>query len=131
MFDFRAAWYLVHGVLVADDQADMRLLIEAVFEHAHGDLSVIGEATTGAETIAAWRAIHPEVILLDQQLPDQTGLEVAGVILREQPDQRIYLFTSYLDAAIRAEAERLGVIACLSKSDIFTLPEIVSGDGAG
>jgi DNA-binding NarL/FixJ family response regulator len=94
-------------------------------------LSVIGEATTGAETIAAWRAIHPEVILLDQQLPDQTGLEVAGVILREQPDQRIYLFTSYLDAAIRAEAERLGVIACLSKSDIFTLPEIVTGDGAG
>lgn len=116
----------MHGVLIADDQADMRLIIEAVFERASGDLPVIGEATTGAETIAQWREIHPDVILLDQQLPDQTGLEVAEIILREQPDQRIYLFTSYLDEAIRHEAARLGVVACLSKSDIFDLPERLS-----
>jgi DNA-binding NarL/FixJ family response regulator len=120
----------MHGVLIADDQADMRLLIEAVFEHADGALPVIAEATTGAETIAQWREIHPEVILLDQQLPDQTGLEVAEFILSEQPDQRIYLFTSYLDATIRDAAARLGVVACLSKSDIFTLPEMVSGNAA-
>lgn len=120
----------MHGVLVADDQADMRLIIEAVFERAHGDLPVIGEAATGAETIACWRQIHPDVILLDQQLPDQTGLEVAEIILREQPDQRIYLFTSYLDATIRDAAARLGVVACLSKSDIFNLPERLTEDDA-
>jgi DNA-binding NarL/FixJ family response regulator len=116
----------MHGVLVADDQADMRFLIGAVIEHAHGPLSVVGQATTGAETIAQWRQIHPEVILLDQQLPDQTGLQVAQVILGEQPDQRIFLFTAYLDAAIRDEAARLGVTACLNKSDVFKLPETLS-----
>lgn len=117
----------MHGVLVADDQADMRLLVGAVFEHAHGPLSVVAEATTGAEAIAQWRRVHPDVILLDHQLPDQTGLQVAQVILGEQPDQRIYLFTAYLDNAIRAEAARLGVVACLSKTDVFTLPEALSG----
>jgi DNA-binding NarL/FixJ family response regulator len=116
----------MHGVLVADDQADMRLLIGAVFEHADGSLPVIGQATTGAETIAQWRLIHPEVILLDQQLPDQTGLEVAQFILGEQPDQRIFLFTADPDPAVCAEAARLGVIACLSKADIFTLPAALS-----
>jgi two-component system NarL family response regulator len=118
----------LHGVLVADDQADMRLLVGAVFEHAHGEMTVVGQATTGAETIEQWRRIHPEVILLDQQLPDQTGLEVAEAILHEQPDQRIYLFTSYLDSAICDAAERLGVVACLNKSDVFTLPETLSAD---
>lgn len=116
----------MHGVLVADDQADMRLLVGAVIEHAHGEMEVIGESTTGAETIEQWRRIHPEVILLDQQLPDQTGLEVAEAILQEQPDQRIYLFTSYLDRSICDAAERIGVVACLSKSDIFTLAETLA-----
>ncbi|HVT78782.1 MAG TPA: response regulator transcription factor [Acidimicrobiales bacterium] len=117
----------MHGVLVADDQADMRLLVGAVLEHAHGELAVVGEATTGAEALDQWREIHPEVVLLDQQLPDQTGLEVAEAILHEQPDQRIFLFTADLDSVIRDEAERLGVVA-VSKADIFKLPETLSAE---
>ena len=66
------------GVLVVDDEADMRLLVEAVIERANEGLTVVGLAATGAEAIARWREIGPDVILLDQQMPDMTGLEAAG-----------------------------------------------------
>jgi CheY-like chemotaxis protein len=113
----------VPGVLVVDDESDMRLLVEAVIERANEGLTVVGLAATGAEAIARWREISPDVILLDQQMPDMTGLEVAAQILLEQPDQRIILFSAFLDAEIRAKALQLGILACLPKTELSRIPE--------
>ena len=111
------------GVLVVDDESDMRLLVEAVIERANEGLAVVGLATTGAEAIARWREIDPDVILLDHQMPDMTGLEAAALILAEQPDQRIILFSAYLDAEIRAQAAELGILACVPKTELSRIPE--------
>ena len=111
------------GVLVVDDESDMRLLVEAVIERANEGLTVVGLASTGAEAIARWRETEPDVILLDQQMPDMTGLEVAEQILAEQPDQRIILFSAFLDAEIRAKARQLGIPACLPKTELSRIPE--------
>jgi len=113
----------VPGVLVVDDEADMRLLVEAVIERANEGLSVVGLATTGAEAIAQWRDISPDVILLDQQMPDMTGLETAELILAERPDQRIILFSAFLDAEIHTRASELGILACLPKTELSRIPE--------
>jgi len=113
----------VPGVLVVDDESDMRLLVEAVIERANEGLEVVGVATTGAEAIEQWREVDPDVILLDHQMPDMTGLETAEQILDERPDQRIILFSAFLDAGIRARAEELGIQACLPKTDLSRIPE--------
>ncbi len=113
----------VPGVLVVDDEADMRLLVEAVIKRANEGLTVVGLATNGAEAIAGWRDTSPDMILLDQQMPDMTGLEAAEHILAEQPDQTIILFSAFLDAQIRSRATELGIKACVPKTDLLKIPE--------
>lgn len=108
--------------LIVDDEEDMRFLIRATIEAANEGLAVAGEAGSGEEAIARWREYQPEIIVLDQRMPGMSGLEVAEAILREHPAQSIILFSAYLDEETRSEAARLGVRACLAKSDYTRLP---------
>jgi CheY-like chemotaxis protein len=109
--------------LIVDDEEDMRFLVRAVIEAANHGLTVAGEAADGMEAIERWREERPEVVVLDHRMPGLTGLEVAERILAEHPAQRIILFSAYLDDETSAEARRLGVELCLTKSEYGRLPE--------
>lgn len=111
--------------LVADDDADMRLLVRSVLRR--GSIDVVNEAANGTEAIERFEACSPAptVVLLDNQMPDLTGLEVARRIRREAPDQLIVLFSAYLSDAIVAESEAVGVSKCVPKSDALKLAEII------
>ena len=109
--------------LIVDDEEDMRFLVRAVIEAANHGLSVSGEAADGEQALARWREERPEVIVLDQNMPDMTGLEVAERILAEQPDQSIILFSAYLDETTTSAAAAIGVEMCLAKTDYGRLPE--------
>ena len=111
------------GVLVVDDESDMRVLVEAVIERANEGLTVVGNAANGVEAIERWRETEPDIILLDQQMPQMTGLEAAQAILAEQPDQRIILFSAYLDDDTHRRASELGIAACLPKGDLSRIPD--------
>jgi len=118
-------------VLVVDDEVDIRVLIEAVIEQANEGLTVVGNATNGAEAIERWRETEPDVILLDQQMPEMTGLEAAATILAEQPDQRIILYSAYLDADTHRKASELGIRACVPKGDLTRIPDALWRFGTG
>ena len=111
--------------LIVDDEEDMRLLLRVTIESANDGLSVAAEAADGETGIARWREHRPEIVVLDQRMPGLTGLEVAERILAEDPEQSIVLFSAHLDAATRSKAEELGIRACVSKSDISTIPEVL------
>jgi CheY-like chemotaxis protein len=115
-------------ILVVDDDADMRFLARSVLEGS--GIEVAGEAADGVEALAKLEELDPPpiptVVLLDNQMPGLTGLEVAEQILRERPEQIIVLFSAYLDADIIAKAERLGIASCVSKNDAMDLPEILT-----
>ena len=115
-------------ILVVDDDADMRFLARSVLEGS--GIEVAGEAADGAEALAKLEELDPPpvptVVLLDNQMPGPTGLEVAEQILRERPEQLIVLFSAYLDADIIAKAKRLGIASCVSKNDAMDLPEILT-----
>jgi CheY-like chemotaxis protein len=116
-------------ILVVDDELDMRTLVRVVIDLADHGLTVAGEAADGNEAIAAWEALdgppEPDVIVLDNRMPGQTGLEVAAEILRQRPDQLIVLFSAFLDDEVRAKASEIGIAACVSKDDVQALPEII------
>jgi DNA-binding NarL/FixJ family response regulator len=61
-------------VVIVDDHPSFRASARAILE-AEG-FDVVGEAEDGASGIAAARALHPDVILLDVQLPDMDGFAV-------------------------------------------------------
>jgi len=104
-------------VLIVDDEDDMRALLRNAIELANEGLVIAGEAADGAEALERYREEQPEIVLLDHRMPGLSGLATAERILAETPTQTIVLFTAYMDDAIKRAAERMGVRACVSKSD--------------
>ena len=78
--------------LVVDDhrlfRTSARLLLQSE------GYEVVGEAADGAEAVAQARRLHPDVIVLDVQLPDTTGFEVARSVLEAGPDIQVVLVSS-------------------------------------
>jgi DNA-binding NarL/FixJ family response regulator len=108
--------------LIVDDDDDMRFLLRVLIEAANEGLAVAGEARTAQEAFEQWRTQEPDVVVLDNRMPDCSGLDVAAEMLAERPDQSIILFTAFLDDETIARAEALGVRACLSKDRYDELP---------
>ena len=79
-------------VLVVDDHPSFRRCAAALLE-AEG-FEVVGEAEDGASALAAADRLEPELVLLDIQLPDTDGFEVARRLLAERPTLRIVLVSS-------------------------------------
>jgi two-component system chemotaxis response regulator CheY len=117
--------------LIVDDDSDMRFLVRMTIEVANHGLEVAGEAESGAAAIESVASDRPEVIVLDNRMPGLTGLETARRILDDHPEQRIILFSAYLDEAIVAEAQSLGIYACLHKTEVDRLPETLWQLAAG
>ena len=83
-------------VLIVDDHADFRVSASALLE-AEG-FAVVGEAADGAAAIAEVARLRPEVVLLDIQLPDVDGLNVAER-LAAAPDPPVIVLISSREAA--------------------------------
>jgi len=117
-------------LLVVDDEVDMRLLVRSVMALAGDGFAIVAEAADGIEAIERWRGLGgppvPDVIILDNRMPNRSGLEVAEDILQERPDQRIVLFSAFLDDRVRAKAREVGIAACLTKEDVAELPELLA-----
>lgn len=110
--------------LIVDDEPDMRLLIGMSLT-LDGACEVAAEASNGEQAIAAWKRERPDVIVLDMRMPGLSGLDVARRIFQDDPTQPIVLCSAYLDDEDRAEAYRIGVVACVDKTDLSHLAEVV------
>jgi DNA-binding NarL/FixJ family response regulator len=79
-------------VLIVDDHARFRALARLLLV-ADG-FDVVGEAGDGAQALVAARALHPDVVLLDVQLPDEDGFAVAGTLAARRPAPAVVLVSS-------------------------------------
>lgn len=116
-------------MLIVDDEMDMRMLVRVVIEMANHGLSIVAEASDGAEALRVWRDLDgppvPDVVILDNRMPGLSGLEVAEQLLQERPGQLIVLYSAFLDQAVRAEADAVGIARCVSKEDLAQLPSVI------
>ncbi len=95
-------------ILIADDHRFFRSGVRAMLSSVPGFV-VLGEATTGEETVQLARTLKPNVILMDLQMPGLNGIEATRHIVREAPDIGIIIVTMFEDtdsviAAMRAGA---------------------------
>jgi len=79
-------------VLIVDDHPSFRASARALLE-AEG-FEVVGEASDGESALEAAHALHPDVVLLDVQLPDRTGFEVAAQLTRNGAAPSVVLVSS-------------------------------------
>ncbi|MEX2293338.1 MAG: response regulator transcription factor [Acidimicrobiales bacterium] len=109
------------SVLVVDDQADLRLLMRTLIFAANDGLECRLEAASGEEALSCLDEGTVTVIVLDQMMPGMTGTETAQAILTRDPDQRIILFSAFLDERLRSEARSLGIRECVDKANFSDL----------
>lgn len=103
-------------VLIVDDEPDLRVLLRTVLSLDHR-FEVAGEAADGQQGLEMFWSLRPDVLILDQRMPALQGLEVAQRVLTEHPAQLVILMSAFLDDAIVAEADAIGVRAVLGKQD--------------
>lgn len=85
------------SLLIVDDHEDFRRAARRMFESA--GFEVVGEAADGHEALRLAGTLHPDVVLLDVQLPDVDGIEVAERIDAWQDGPDVVLISSR-DAAV-------------------------------
>jgi DNA-binding NarL/FixJ family response regulator len=74
----------------------MRQCLRMLFSRRR-DIEIVGEASTAAEAISQVGEIKPDIVVIDAQLPDRSGIEVSREIRTRFPDVRVLLLTAHGD----------------------------------
>jgi DNA-binding NarL/FixJ family response regulator len=104
-------------VLTVDDHPLFREGIAALIED-EPDMVVAAEAANGRQAIELFRQHHPDVTLMDLQMPDMTGLEAITAIRAESPDARIIVLTTFAGDVQVTRALQAGACGYLLKSTL-------------
>ena len=81
-------------ILLADDQALVRSALAALLE-LEEDFDVVAQVGRGDEVVAAARDLHPDVALLDIEMPGLDGLAAAAALTQEVPACRVIIVTTF------------------------------------
>ena len=81
-------------ILAVDDHPVLRQGVAALVG-GQADMSLVAEASNGREAIQQFRAHHPDVTLMDLQMPEMNGLDAMIAIRGEFPEARIIVLTTY------------------------------------
>src|SRR6202040_3675862 len=79
-------------------------------------MRLVGEASNGLEAIQAFRALRPDVTLMDLQMPEMNGLDATIAIRGEFPEARIIILTTYTGDVQVLRALKAGARAYLLKN---------------
>ncbi len=106
-------------VLVVDDHSTFAELLTGAIDR-EGDLVSVGHAANGADAVAMFAVLRPDVVLMDLRLPDMDGFAAADQILAMNPQTRIIVLTAHVTSTAVAKAASSGVCGFLSKDGHFT-----------
>ncbi len=102
-------------VLIVDDQEPFRAVAREVVEAA-GDFEVVGEASSGEESIDLATELHPDLVLMDVNLPGMDGTEATRRIIANAHDTRVLLLSTYEEDEYVDRARECGALGYVPKS---------------
>lgn len=102
------------SILLADDHTILRQGLAALLE-AEPEFIILGEASTGLETLQKVKTLDPDVLVLDLVLPDIHGLEITRQVHYSCPRTRIVILSMYSKEAYVLEALNSGASAYVLK----------------
>jgi DNA-binding NarL/FixJ family response regulator len=119
--------------LVVDDSSTILHMICTLLEH-HQLVQVVGKAENGLEAIDIARALFPDLVLIDAELPEMSGLRTALVLSRICPSTRVVLMSMDVSETFSAACAGCGADAVIYKprflQEVAALLEKTSADAA-
>ena len=96
------------------------------------DMILVGEACNGREAIQQFRTHHPDVTLMDLQMPEMNGLDALIAIRNEFPDAKVIVLTTYVGdmqirRALKAGAQAYLLKTTLRKELLETIRAVYAG----
>ena len=104
-------------VLIVDDQPPFRSVARIVVGLV-GGWTVTAEAETGEDALSLAASTHPEVVLMDINLPGINGIEATRRLLAAAPGTTVVLMSTYSADDLPADAADCGAVAYLRKEDL-------------
>lgn len=106
-------------ILLVDDHAVLRSGLRLLIDN-QADLQVVGEAGTAAEALGKVRALQPDIIILDLNMPGMDGLTAIPLLQQESPQSRILILTMHDDVNYLQGALRTGASGYILKKAVDT-----------
>ncbi len=104
-------------ILAVDDHPILRQGIVGLIAD-ESDMTLVAEAANGREAIQQFRTHHPDITLMDLQMPEMNGLDAMIAIRGEFPDARIIVLTTYTGDVQAKRALQAGARAYLLKNSL-------------
>jgi len=104
-------------ILAVDDHPVVREGIAGLVS-LQPDMTLVGEACNGREAIQQFRTYHPDITLMDLQMPEMNGLDSLIAIRNEFPDARVIVLTTYAGDVQIVRAIKAGAQAYLLKNTL-------------
>jgi len=114
-------------VLLVDDNPQVRSNLRSMLSLID-DLEISGEAGDGQEAVELARALNPDVVLMDLEMPRLNGFEASARIKRDRPSVRVVALTIHDDEAAHRRASQAGIDAFIVKGvSLEVLLEAIRG----
>jgi DNA-binding NarL/FixJ family response regulator len=118
-------------VLVVDDHPLLREGIAAVLT-GESDLTIVGEASNGCEAVEKYRALQPDVTVMDLQMPLMSGIDATYAIRLEAPQARIVVLATLGGDVLATRALKAGAHGYVLKERVREdLPDIIRAVHSG
>lgn len=111
-------------ILIVDDNPGVRRYLRVILEQQE-TWQVCGEAQNGGEALHKVSESHPDLIVLDYQMPGLNGVDVAKQISTMSPRIPILMVTLHLSRQLAEAAREAGVRGACAKQDIGAVVEAV------
>lgn len=104
-------------ILLADDHVLIRQGIKILIE-SHTDLRVVAEASNGQQAVDLAKALRPDVVLMDVNLPILDGMTATSEITRHCPETAVIGLSVYDDPHIKETMQLTGATGFVSKGSV-------------
>jgi DNA-binding NarL/FixJ family response regulator len=110
--------------LIVDDSDVVRQGLRTVLQ-ANPEWEVCGEAANGTHAVELFKEFHPNIVIVDFQMPGINGIETARRMMEIAPAVPIVLFTQHASPELEKHALEAGIRSVVSKMDTFPMVGII------
>ncbi|HET9601395.1 MAG TPA: response regulator transcription factor [Acidimicrobiales bacterium] len=111
-------------VLVVDHQPPFRAAARAVVSRI-ADFDLVGEAASGEEAVALFESLQPDLVLMDINMGEMSGIEATRQVTASRPGTMVILVSTYAQEDLPGDARTSGAAAYVHKDELS--PRLLQG----